>query len=161
MTPSQCTRDSRRIRTRLACTLEVTLYFLSDARHGLGIQGIAAEEIDFLHIRKQTGTGGTARSAFHLLDRQEVIDFCLVRVELGPVEMAGNDQNVAMNLLAARRGEPVRATSLQQLDKLILLGGQVPAKRLFFVWRVDGDGADRTLARCCRRAPSADSESKE
>ena len=117
---------------------------------GFGVQGIAAEQIDFLQLREQSRAGVAAGGALHLGDRQEFIRVEVLGEELLAVEMAGDDQNVAADALPAGRSEPVRPAALHQLDELIFVLGEIAPERLLFVGRIDGDRADGAL---WRRAP--------
>src|SRR5206468_1132212 len=83
------------------------------------IKRVAAEQIHLFDLRKQTGTRIAARRAFHLFDGQVFAYIGSIGVELvAAVEVAGNDQHVAANTRATRRGEPVGASALDQLDEL-------------------------------------------
>ena len=117
------------------------------ARDGFRVQRVAAEKVDLLQLREQSGTGVAAGGALHLGDRQGFARAQPIRVELGPVvEMAGDDEQVAANALPAGRGEPIGAAALHQLHELVLVFRQALPKDLLFVRRIDGDGADRALA---------------
>src|SRR6266566_9306162 len=85
----------------------------------LRLQGSAAEKIDFLQLREQAGTRVAARRALHLLDGQRLARIQPIRVKLGAViEVPGDEKNVAADVLAAGRCQPIGATALHQFDKL-------------------------------------------
>ena len=89
-------------------------------------------------------------------------DVELVRVEHGAaVEVAGDDQQVAANVLPAGRGQPVGTAALHQLDEPVLLVRQVPAEGLLLVGRIDGDGADRARLGAGIRAPDRGKECEQ
>src|SRR5258706_11272958 len=85
-----------------------------------------------------------ARGALELVDLQVVGGAHLVRIEgVAGVEMAGNQQRVALDSLAARRAQPVAPPGLEQLDETVFAGGQVAAEGVLLVGGIDGDGAYR------------------
>ena len=80
------------------------------AAHRFGVERVAAEEIDLFELREQSRTGVAARRALHLVDGQKLARVQPIRIELGAVvEMAGDEENVASDTLAAGRFEPVGA----------------------------------------------------
>ena len=107
------------------------------------VEARATEEIDLLQLGEHSRTGIAARRARHLVDGETLVGLQAIGEEVLAVEMAGDDENVAAHLLAARRSEPIRAAVLDQLDELVLARREVPAHRLLFVGRVDGDRAHR------------------
>ncbi|MET0681819.1 MAG: hypothetical protein ABWZ29_00595 [Casimicrobiaceae bacterium] len=144
-------RQPLRIGARASGSDEAPLGFGGRAGDRLRIQCVATEEIDLLQLREQSGTGLAAGRALHFGDRKRFTHGQPVGVELGPaVEMAGDDQQIAANALPASRSEPIPATALHQLDKLVLVFRQSLAKNFPFVGRIDGDGANGALA-CVRR----------
>ena len=60
--------------------------------------------------------------------------------------MAGDDEEVATDALAAGGREPIRTAALDQFDELILIGRQTLPEHLLFVRGIDGDRADRAHA---------------
>ena len=74
--------------------------------------------------------------------------------------MSGDDEQIAAHALAARRREPIGPAALHQFHEPILVRGQTLPEHLLFVGRIDGDRADRALARRAVRAP-ADGEQGE
>ena len=127
--------------------------FRGGARDGVRIQRVAAEKVDLLQLREQAGTGVAAGDALHLGDRQGFARAQPIRVELAPVvEMARDDEQVTANALPAGRGEPIGTAALHQLHELVLVFGQALPKDLFFVRRIDGDGANRASVGVRRRA---------
>ena len=89
--------------------------FRGRAAHRFRVERIAAEEIDFLQLREQSRARIAARDALELVHGQRFADIEPVGVELGAaVEVAGDDERVALHALAARRasqsGRP-RSTS--------------------------------------------------
>src|SRR5690242_16979497 len=102
--------------------------------HGFGIQRVAAEQIDFLELREESGTRVAARHALHFVDRQRLTGIDLVGIELvASVEMTRNEQYVAANAFATRGCEPVGTTTLDELDELVLVCGEVAPERLALV----------------------------
>ena len=126
------------------------------------MQGIAAEKIDFLQLREQAGTRVAARGALHLLDGQRLANIQPIRVKLGAViEMTRDEKNIAADILAASRCQPIGATALHQLDKLKIVLGQTPAKYFLFVGRVDCDRAYRFLVGAHLMSPRGDQQGSQ
>ena len=108
-----------------------------------GVQRVAAEQVHLLQLREESRARVTARDALHLVDGQALARVEAVRVELAAVvEVAGDDQNVALNPLAARRCQPIGAAALHEFDELEIPGRKRAPQCLPLVGRVDGDGAD-------------------
>src|SRR5437763_1104564 len=86
------------------------------------VQRVAAEQVDLLQVREQSGARAGAGDPLHLLDRKRLALVEPVGVELGAgVEVAGNDEDVATDAGAARRSEPIGPAVLDQLDEMILV----------------------------------------
>ena len=102
MAPVQRARDPARIRRRVAGANEAAPDLRCHPLVGFGIERVASEEIDLLQLREQPGTGIAAGRPFQLGDRQRLAGRDLIRIEIGAsVEMAGNDQDIATNVLPA------------------------------------------------------------
>ena len=71
-----------------------------------------------------------------------VVDLELVGKEVGAVEVTGNDEDVALDLLLARGSEPIAPSAFDEFDELEVLFGKMATKCLALVVRVDGDRAD-------------------
>ena len=113
---------------------QTTSYFSGRALVGPRIQCVATEEIDFFEVREQPRAGGAARHALHLVDRQILARHRLIREEfIAPVVVAGNDQDVAADVLTASRCQPIRPPLFHQLDELKLVGRQASSERLLLV----------------------------
>ncbi|TMH58610.1 MAG: hypothetical protein E6H53_10410 [Betaproteobacteria bacterium] len=146
MALAQHLRHSFRIGRRITGTNETSRDFAGRAPDRLRLQGVAAEQIDFLQLRKQSGTRVAARGAFQLVGGQRLACAQPVRIKLGAVvEMTGNEKNVTTHVLAAGRRQPVGAAALHQLDELKIVLGKAPAKGFLLVGRIDRDRADRLL----------------
>ena len=114
------------------------------ALHRLGVQRIAAEQVDLLQLRKEARARIATRHALHLVDRQRFAGVDLVGVELvAAVEMTRDQQHVAAHTFAACGREPVKTPALDELDELVLVRRQIAAERLAFVRGIDGDRAHR------------------
>src|ERR1700686_4868085 len=104
---------------------------------GAGVQRVAAEEVDLLELREQSGTRSTARDALHLVDRQKLARLELVGEKLvAAVIVPGNDEDIAADALPARRFEPIRTASFDELDELKFVRRQALAKSFLLVGRV-------------------------
>ena len=67
-----------------------------------------------------------------------------VGVELGAVvEVARDDERVALHAALAGLGKPIGLAVLDQFDELVVTGRQVALEGVSLVRRVDGDGAHR------------------
>ena len=75
--------------------------------------------------------------------------------------MTGDDENVAVNFLLARRCKPIGTSMLDQLDELELVRRQAAAKRLFLVRGIDSDRADGLLVGARARRPRGDQKRSE
>src|SRR5258706_3292405 len=117
-------------------------------------------------MREDTRARLAARGTLELVDLQVVGSAHLVRVEsVAGVEMAGNQQRVALDALAARRTQPVAPPGLEQLDETVFARGQMAAKGVLLVRGIDGDGADRLrggvrLRDCGEQSQRRDDEGK-
>ena len=116
---AQHARQRRGIGSRMAGAHEAAHDFGRCAAHRVGVEGVAAEEIDFLQLRKQSRARFAARRALELVHRQRLAHVEAVRVELGAaVEMARDDERVALargcctptRASPAARARPVRRT---------------------------------------------------
>ena len=91
------------LRTRMPGAHEAASDLGGRALARLGVEGIAAEEIDLLGLREETGTRVAARDALHLVDGQEFLRLGPIREELvAAVVVARDDQHVAADVLATR-----------------------------------------------------------
>src|SRR5207248_9040324 len=71
------------------------------------IQRVAAEKIDLLQLRKQSGTRIAARDALHLGNGEEFARLAPTRQEVVPADaVAGDDEDITSDSLAARRLQP-------------------------------------------------------
>src|SRR5205814_8107009 len=90
--------------------------FRGHALQRLGVERIAAEEINLLQLRKQARARFAARRALHLVDRQVLARSRLIRIELvASVVMPRDHKNVATCALLAGLGKPVGAPSDHEL----------------------------------------------
>ncbi len=119
----------------------------------VGIQALAAEEVDLLQVREEARARVAARGALQLVDLEEVVVLDLVGVErLAGVEMPGDNKDVALHAALAGAAQPIGAPLFHQLDELVLVLGQETAEHLALVRRVDGDGAHRLHGERARSA---------
>ena len=144
---AQLARDPCRLFRRVPGSHEAALDLAGRALRRLGIERVAAEQVDLVELREQSRARIAARDALHLGDRQVLAHRDLVGEEhLAAVVVAGDDEDVAAQAGAARRLEPVRPVPLDQLDEREPVGRQAPAERVPLVGRVDRDRADRLRA---------------
>jgi hypothetical protein len=122
-------------------------HFRRRALRRLGLQCVAAEEVDLLQLREQRRARRAAGHALHLVHRQRFVDVDARGIELGAREVPRDHQHVALHLLLARGPEPIRPAALHQLDELVIVRGQEALERLALVGRVDRDRANGGLPR--------------
>jgi hypothetical protein len=156
VTLAQDLREAFRVRRRMTRPNQRPDDLGRCALRGFRVQRVAAEEVNLLELREETRTGIAARRPLHLLDGQRFTGIYAVGVELVPaVEMPRNQQDIATDALPARGGEPIRATSLDKLDEIELIGRHAALEHFALVGRVDGDRANRPLVGAriqCKRA---------
>jgi hypothetical protein len=111
------------------------------ALHGLGLQAVAAEEVDLLQLREEPARA----AALHALDLVDLQGFPGIGpggIELGAGEVSGDQEHIALDPFPARGSEPIGAAAFHQLDEFEALRRKETAERLALVGGVDGDGAD-------------------
>src|SRR6476646_249541 len=114
----------------------------------IGIERVAAEQVNLLELREEPRTGVAARDTLHFGDRKRLARVYPVGVELvAAVEMTGDQQYVAANALAARRRQPVGPSPFHELDELVAIRRQAAPERFLFIRGIDGDRADGRLVR--------------
>ena len=145
------------VRRRVSGTDQTPLDLGRRTAHRFRVQRVAAEEIDLLQLREQSGARVAAGGPLHLVDGQKLARVQPVRVKLvAAIEVAGDDQQVAVDAFAARRGQPIRATALHQLHEIVFVRAKVPAEHFPFVGRIDGDRAHRLLVGVSVMGPRRD-----
>src|SRR5947208_809598 len=86
----------------------------------------------------------TSGDALHLGDGQRFARVEAVGIELGAaIEVSGDDEHVAAHLALACGRKPVGAAMRDELDEIVIVGGQRLLQDLALVIRIDGDGANR------------------
>ena len=72
--------------------------------------------------------------------------------------MAGDEKNIAADILPAGRFKPIGTTTLNQFDELKIVPGQIPAEYFLFVGRIDRDRAHGLLVGARVMRPQGDQE---
>jgi len=110
----------------------------------LRLQRVAAEQVHLFELREQSFGRCAARRLLQLMHGQELTVVEAVGVELGAVvEVTRNDERIADHATAPRCAQPVCLAALHQFNVPVLAARQVAYKSVFFVRRIDGDGAHR------------------
>src|SRR6185503_6511853 len=101
---------------------------------GVRVQALAAEEVDLLQLPEERGARMAARGALELVHLEARLDVDLVGVEgLARVEMAGDDEHVALHVAPACALEPVVVRPVKELDEAVLSRRQVAPESFLLV----------------------------
>src|SRR5262249_6342713 len=127
-------RDALGVDRRIAGAHQAAADLGRRAAARTGVERVAAEQIHFLELREETGTGRAARRALQLVDRERLARVEPARVELGSVvEVSRDEKDVTAHALPARGCEPVGPAALHQLDELELVRGKMALEAFLLV----------------------------